>query len=105
MVEMRRMLILVVAMLSVGASLVCGSEARAQGVAGWGNTGFSNIDNLSSNIVKVAAGGAHTVALKQDGTVACWGSNGSGQCNTPANLGPVTAIAAGSAHTLAIRQD
>ena len=76
-------------------------EAQAQGVAGWGITGFSNIDNLSNNIVKVAAGYYHTVALKQDGTVACWGHNDDGQCNTPANLGPVSTIAAGGDHTVA----
>ena len=79
--------------------------AHAQGVAGWGLTGFSNIDDLSNNIVKVAAGGYHTVALKNDGTVACWGNNNSGQCNTPANLGPVTAIAAGYYHTVALKND
>ena len=80
-------------------------EAQAQGVAGWGITGFSNIDNLSNNIVKVAAGYYHTVALKQDGTVACWGHNDDGQCNTPANLGTVSAIAAGGDHTVALKQD
>ena len=37
--------------------------------------------------VAIAAGEWHTVALKQDGTVACWGDNNYGQCNTPANLG------------------
>jgi len=64
----------------VALAVLCSPrEAQAQSVAGWGYTGFSNIDNLSNNIVKVAAVGYHTVALKSDGTVACWGYNNSGQ--------------------------
>ncbi len=53
-------------------------SANAQSVVGWGETGFSNIDDMSE-LVHVAAGDSHTVALKADGTVACWGSNGHGQ--------------------------
>ena len=50
----------------------------------------------------IAAGDNHTVALKQDGSVACWGNNDFGQCNVPAGLGTVTAIAAGGYHTVAL---
>ncbi|MEY2794883.1 MAG: hypothetical protein RIR10_599, partial [Planctomycetota bacterium] len=86
------------------AALCSPRDARAQGVAGWGNLGFSNIDDLS-DIAKIAAGGYHTVALKPNGTVVCWGRSDDGQCNTPANLGPATAIAAGLLHTVALKQD
>ena len=34
--------------------------------------------NLGS-VVQIAAGGAHTCALKVNGAVFCWGANGSGQ--------------------------
>ena len=68
-------------------------------------------------IEAIAAGSSHNLALKEDGTVWAWGSNGSGQLgngprtvsptlgiNTPAQvseLGGVKAIAAGSSHNLA----
>ncbi|MFM7135000.1 MAG: hypothetical protein ACKO0W_11860, partial [Planctomycetota bacterium] len=99
---------LVVRMIAVAVAVAawCGPrDAHAQGVAGWGSTGFSNIDDISNNIVKVAAGFYHTVALKQDGTVSCWGNTGYGQCTVPANLGPVAQVAAGLFHTVALKQD
>jgi hypothetical protein len=54
---------------------------------------------------QVAAGSYHTVALKADGSVACWGDNFYGQCNVPVGLGTVTAVAAGLYHTVALKQD
>ena len=53
----------------------------------------------------MAAGGSHTVALKQDGTVVAWGLNGQGQTTIPAGLIGVVAIAAGGDHTVALKQD
>jgi hypothetical protein len=44
----------------------------------------------------------HTIALRSNGIVRCWGSNSYGQCNTPADLGPFSGIAAGGEHTIAI---
>lgn len=81
-----------------------------------GGTGFL------SGIKAVAAGGAHTVALKMDGTVWAWGNNEWGQLGnnttddqwTPVQvLGPggvdvlsgVKAIAAGRGHTVALKDD
>ena len=37
--------------------------------------------------------------------VRCWGSNASGQCSVPADLGPVAAIDAGWTHTAALLSD
>ena len=48
-----------------------------------------------SAVVAIAAGGSHTVALKQDGTVVAWGYNNSGQTTVPAGLSGVVAIDAG----------
>jgi alpha-tubulin suppressor-like RCC1 family protein len=65
----------------------------------------------------VAAGAYHSVALRADGTVATWGTNGYGQLGdgttvlrmAPVNVGggldDVIAIAAGSMHTLALKAD
>jgi hypothetical protein len=51
----------------------------------------------------ISAGGAHTVALKSDGTMVAWGSNSDGQRNVPMVLSDVMAIAAGGWHTVALK--
>jgi len=50
----------------------------------------------------VAGGFYHTIALRSDGGVRCWGWNGYGQCYTPADLGACSSIAGGGYHTIAI---
>jgi hypothetical protein len=39
------------------------------------------------------------------GAVRCWGDNGDGQCNTPADLGACSSVAGGGFHTIALRSD
>lgn len=68
-----------------------------------------------TGVTAIAAGAFHTAALKSDGTVFTWGSNGGGQLgngneadqSNPAGVGltGVTAVAAGDLNTLAIKQD
>ena len=48
---------------------------------------------------------AISLALRADGTMVGWGSNGSGQTDIPAAATNVVAIAAGGAHSLALRAD
>ena len=68
------------------------------------------------DVVEIAAGTAHNLALKSDGTVWAWGLNyarqvGDGTMTTRATpvqvpgLDSVVAIAAGSAHSLALKSD
>ena len=69
------------------------------------------------NIIQVAAGNAHSVALRADGTVWTWGSDASGQLGNDAafanqalpvqvaGLANVVQITAGSYHSLALRSD
>jgi alpha-tubulin suppressor-like RCC1 family protein len=71
----------------------------------------------ASNIVAVAAGGNHSLALKSDGTLLSWGLDNSGQLGDgPTNTGKATptavldatnivAIAAGGNHSLALKSD
>ncbi len=58
-----------------------------------------------SGVTAIAAGGSHTVALKNDGTVVAWGDNFYGQTTVPVGLSGVTAIAAGGWHTVALKND
>jgi len=55
-----------------------------------------------SNVVAIAAGGYHSLALIDDGSVVAWGWNEDGQCELPGNLGEAVAIAAGARHSLAL---
>ena len=53
----------------------------------------------------IAAGHAHSLALKTDGTVVGWGSVIDGQTTIPGGLSNIVAIAAGGAHSLALKTD
>jgi len=57
-------------------------------------TSFGNLQN------QAMAGGAHSLALKADGSVAAWGANWDGQCDLSPTTTNVVGIAAGEAHTL-----
>lgn len=58
-----------------------------------------------SHAVQVAAGEAHSLAVKADGTVTAWGDNSYGQTAVPADLRGVAAVAAGARHSLALKTD
>jgi alpha-tubulin suppressor-like RCC1 family protein len=81
---------------------------RANGsLVGWGNnsSGQLNIPATLSNVIAIAAGASHSVALRSDGKVFAWGLNSQGQIIVPSSLNEVVAIAAGNSHTLALRSD
>jgi alpha-tubulin suppressor-like RCC1 family protein len=58
-----------------------------------------------SNVIAIAAGANHSLALKNDGTVVAWGDNYYGQTSVPAEVSNVVAIAAGGNQSLAIKSD
>ena len=58
-----------------------------------------------SGVVAIAAGSAHNLVLKADGTVFAWGLNNYGQSSIPAGLSNVVAIAAGGWHNLALKSN
>jgi hypothetical protein len=76
-------------------------------VQGWGRNddGQADIPEGLSNVTAIAAGGAHNLALRSDGTVVAWGQNVYGQTNIPPGLSNVVAIAAGGWHSLALKSD
>jgi len=72
-----------------------------------GNTALTNVPPNATNVIALAAGDAHCLALRADGTVVAWGrnENNAGETNVPAGLTNVVSVAAGSTHSLALRSD
>ncbi len=58
-----------------------------------------------SNVVAIAAGGNHSLALKNDGTIVAWGSCGYFETNTPGDVTNIVTIAAADAVSLALKSD
>jgi alpha-tubulin suppressor-like RCC1 family protein len=56
-----------------------------------------------AGVMRVAAGGYHSLALLTNGTVVGWGVNSDGQAAPPTNLVDVVEIAAGMGHSLALK--
>ncbi|MDH3755064.1 MAG: hypothetical protein OEU32_14435 [Acidimicrobiia bacterium] len=118
-------------------ALLDNGTVRCWGFGGQGRLGYGNTNSIGDNeapaaaapvnlgsgrtAVAITAGGSHTCALLDNGTVRCWGDASSGQLGygntkdigdteTPANVGPVNlgagrtavAITAGSAQTCAL---
>lgn len=77
------------------------------GVIAWGNNQFgqSTVPPGLTNVAAIAAGGSHSMVLRNDGTVLAWGDNDYGQSQVPPGLSNVTAIAGGGLHSVALRHD
>src|SRR6266446_3071821 len=96
--------------LGVSAASFCPrSEAQTSGltlgtVISWGQQ-FIPYVQPGTRYQAIAAGGSHSLALKSDGSVVAWGSNGAGESTVPANLTGVIAIAAGGYHSLALNPE
>ncbi len=91
------------------ALALAATSANGQGqVVGWGSNYFGQSTTPITSVLPfraVAGGGNHTVGLRVDGSVACWGRNDSDQCTVPSGLGVVTQVSAGKDYTVALRQD
>jgi alpha-tubulin suppressor-like RCC1 family protein len=57
------------------------------------------------NAIDADGGYQHSVILKPDGTVVCWGWNFYNQCNTPAGLGDVVQVTATAYASFALKSD
>ncbi|NOS72116.1 MAG: hypothetical protein HOP33_19595 [Verrucomicrobia bacterium] len=85
--------------------LACRANSQ---VVTWGSTnsfGLGNVPANLTNVVALAAGDSHSVALKADGKVVVWGSNGAGQTNVPAAASNIVAVAAAWQHTVALKSN
>ena len=73
------------------------------------NVGTRRVGAAGMRGVMLALGAAMVVTggqvARADSVVAAWGSNTSGQCNTPLGLGVVIDIAAGNQHTAVLKAD
>ena len=74
---------------------------------GWGRNdcGQTNVPTDLTNVVAIAGGGSHSLALQVDGSVMAWGNNGNGQADVPSGLTNVVAIAGGGYHSMALKSD
>lgn len=107
-----------VALKSDGTVWTWGWNRKGQIGAGEGDAEVINKPVMVkgiANIEMVAAGMEHTVALRSDGTVWLWGSNGYGQLGTgstedspypsQALIADVESVSAGIEHTVALKKD
>jgi hyaluronate lyase len=71
----------------------------------WGDNSFGQLDLPTdlTNLVAIAAGAYHNLALRTDGTILGWGYDDEGECEPPPTLHDAIAIAAGGYHSLAIK--
>ena len=76
-------------------------------VVSWGSNryGQTNAPPDLTNVIAVAAGATHSLALRADSTVAAWGDGTYGQILVPLGLTNVVAVAAGDLHSLALKSD
>ncbi|PWU12232.1 MAG: hypothetical protein C5B50_21910 [Verrucomicrobia bacterium] len=75
--------------------------------AAWGDDSWGQTNAIASltNVVAIAAGAWHSMALRADGSILAWGDDVNGQCDVPAGAANSLAIAAGGYHSMAIRSD
>jgi len=57
------------------------------------------------NVVGIAAGEFHSLAVISDGTVVAWGKSDGGECTPPVGLSGVSQVVAGSNYSLALKTD
>ena len=79
------------------------------GVVAWGDNSAGQTDvpvEARTGVISVAAGCAHSLALRSDGRVVAWGDNRFGQTNVPAAAqSGVAGIVAGCDHNLALKSN
>ncbi len=97
----------------IAAGLFSSMAATGTRVDYWGSSRLRSIPSLfngfiwsgNRDLLGIAIGEDHALAIRGNGTVVSWGSNYRGQTNVPTGLNNVVAVAAGSEHSLALKTD
>ena len=73
-------------------------------IVAWGDNSDDQCEVPSPNegFIAIAAGGWHSLGLKEDGSIVGWGGNDWGQTTAPSGNSGFIAVAAGEAHSLAL---
>lgn len=76
-------------------------------VVAWGDNRFGQgtVPSGLNNVVAIASGEWHNVALKADGTLVAWGADNVGQGTIPPDVNNVVAIGVGGYHNMALKAD
>ena len=100
-------LFLVLALLVIAIQCVVESQALAESILAWGNNSYGqcNIPSPNSDFIAIAAGGYHSLGLKQDGSIIACGENWAGQCDVPSPNAGFAAVSAGIYHSLGLKTD
>lgn len=72
---------------------------------GWNGAGQTNVPDGLTNVIAIAAGLDHSVALRGDGMVVVWGDTNFDESDIPSGLSNVVGISAGWDQTLALKSD
>jgi hypothetical protein len=90
-----------------GATSSAPAQLTLRQVDVWGNTDYSHVANYAAgltNVIAIASGYYHMLALKEDGKVLAWSSSYD-QTNIPPYVSNAVAIAAGGFHNLGLKAD
>ncbi len=97
----------VVAAFVLSVLLATNSQAQSNIVFSWGDNSYlqTNLPAGLTNVVTLAAGANHTMALRSDGKVIAWGDDSAQQVTLPAGFTNAMAIGAGVNFSLAVRSN
>jgi alpha-tubulin suppressor-like RCC1 family protein len=76
-------------------------------IIAWGDNSAGQLDvpETATNILMIAAGDRHNLAVRADGEIIGWGDDNYGQASPPSSATNIVAVAAGQNHSLALTAD